>query len=124
MKKEEENGEELIDLNLEDNSNSNINNNIQNKKADDNNNNRFHFTKIIFTVLILFILIILIYFIFNSNKNEIKRKDLIIFDFDKTISFNDVFEEQRFLLPSVKEQEEIMERMYYENWTSLMSKIY
>jgi 2,3-diketo-5-methylthio-1-phosphopentane phosphatase len=124
MKKEEENGEELIDLNLEDNANSNNNNNIQNKKADDNNNNRFHLTKIIFTVLILFILIILIYFILKKNKNEIKRKDLIIFDFDKTISFNDVFEEQRFLLPSVKEQEEIMERMYYENWTSLMSSVY
>ena len=124
MKKEEENGEELIDLNLEDNANSNNNNNIQNKKADDNNNNRFHLTKIIFIILILFILIIIIYFILKKNKNEIKRKDLIIFDFDKTISFNDVFEEQRFLLPSVKEQEEIMERMYYENWTSLMSSVY
>jgi 2,3-diketo-5-methylthio-1-phosphopentane phosphatase len=124
MKKEEENGEELIDLNLEDNANSNSKNNIQNKKAVNNNNKVFHFPQIIFIVLILFILIILIYFILKSNKNEIKRKDLIIFDFDKTISFNDVFEEQRFLLPSVKEQEEIMERMYYENWTLLMSSVY
>jgi len=128
MKKKKENGEELIDLNPEgdDNANSNSKNNIKNKKDDDINNKKFHFTKTIFIFLILFILILLIYFIIktNKNKNEIKRKDLIIFDFDKTISFNDVFEEQRFLLPSVKEQEEIMERMYYENWTSLMSSVY
>ena len=124
MKKEEENGEELIDLNLEDNTKSNSKNDTQNKKADDNNKNKFHFPKIILSILILFILFLLIYFILRTNKSEIKRKDLIIFDFDKTISFNDVFEEQRFLLPSVKEQEDVMERMYYENWTSLMSSIY
>ena len=124
MKKEEENGEELIDLNLEDNTKSNSKNDTQNKKADDNNKNKFHFPKIILSILILFILFLLIYFILRTNKSEIKRKDLIIFDFDKTISFNDVFEEQRFLFPSVKEQEDVMERMYYENWTSLMSSVY
>ena len=122
--KEGENGEELIDLNPEFIANSNNKKSIENKKDNRKSNNRFHFTKMVFTVLLILMIIIIIYFILKANRNKTKRKDLIIFDFDKTISFNDVFEEQRFLLPSVKEQEDIMERMYYENWTSLMSSVY
>ena len=61
-------------------------------------------------------------YIFFNNFNSLNI--IIIFDFDKTISIEDVFEEQRFLLPSKEEQEEIMEKMNYENWTLLMSNVY
>ena len=113
----ENEGEELIDLNELDNPNKTKNKDKKSKKLLNSNNKK----KLFLMIIIILFLIIFVYF----NKKMLREvKSLIIFDFDKTITLNDVFEEQRFLLPSKEEREEIMDKLYYENWTSLMSSFY
>ena len=135
MKEEdsEEDGEELIDL---DQTNK-LNEKMNQKKPDNNkpkkpfikNTNKDKSYKILFTFLFILITLMLLLYLIKekTNKNQIiksKSKTLIIFDFDKTLTVKDVFEEQRFLLPTKEEQEDLMERLDYENWTLLMSKFY
>lgn len=113
--KEEGEGEELINLEEEE---SHMNQKTNAKKLNFKNKLTFF---IIFSLLILILLI----YLFKYYENYFqKQKSLIIFDFDKTITLKDVFEEQRFLLPTKEEQEEIMDKLYYENWTLLMSEFY
>ena len=124
MKKEDD-GQELIDLNEQGRNDINEEDNEKQNKSN-NNKNKYNYKKIIFILasILFVIIIIVICFLVFSKKFKMKQKELIIFDFDKTISFKDVFEEQRFLLPTREEQEDVMERMYYENWTLLMSSVY
>ena len=117
MKEEEGEGEELI--NLEEEEEENRRNQKLNKNKSCCKNKSTYYI-----ISLLLILIILIY-IFKYYENYFqKQKTLIIFDFDKTITLKDVFEEQRFLLPTKEEQEEIMDKLYYDNWTLLMSSFY
>ena len=81
---------------------------------------------VIFQIVIIIIFILAFAFTFNYdiNKHAIK-KSLIIFDFDKTITETDVFEDQRFLFDSKEEQEDLLKRFTTrENWTSLMQSVY
>ena len=117
-----DNGEELIDLNDE---GKNDYHKEKEEKKDKNNTKKNSNKKMLYLLFLFLIIIIIIICSFSKlNNNQVKRKSLIIFDFDKTISVEDVFEEQRFLLPSKEEQEDIMERVNYENWTALMSSVY
>ena len=115
MKEEEGEGEELINIEEEENA--------RNQKTNKKKSN-FKNRSILFIISSLLILIILIYFIKHYENYFQNKKVLIIFDFDKTLTKKDVFEEQRFLLPTKEEQEEIMDKLYYENWTLLMSSFY
>ena len=117
----EDNGEELINLNEQGEKDPQKNE----EKQDNKDKNKFINKKILFLLFSLLLILIMIIFVFLKLKdNQIKQKQLVIFDFDKTISLEDVFEEQRFLLPSKEEQEDLMERLNYENWTLLMSSFY
>ena len=135
MKEEEseEDGEELIDLEQENAINEKItpkNEYINNKKTKSTNIHKRKMNKILIISLSIILPLILILYLYQKHKNKIpkelqknsKIKTLIIFDFDKTLTI--VFEEQRFLLPTKEEQEDIMERLNYENWTLLMSSFY
>ena len=103
--KEEDEGEELINLEEEQESN-------RNKKAKIEKSN-FKNKSALFIISFLLILIIFIYLFKYYGKIFFqKQKTLIIFDFDKTITLKDVFEEQIFLLPANEEQEEIMDKLY------------
>ena len=120
--KEKEEGEELINLDEQIDTNRKKNKENHNK----NNNKKIYANKRnIFLVISIFLIIfIMIYFYKKFMTILPKQKTLIIFDFDKTLTSKDVFEEQRFLLPSREEQEELMEKLNYENWTALMSSFY
>ncbi len=127
---EEEDGEELIDLDQSNNLNEKMNQKKENfnnpKKPFIKNTNKIKSNKILFiTIIILLIIIILLLYLKKGkiNKNP-KVKTLIIFDFDKTLTTKSVFEEQRFLLPTIKEQEDLIERIHYEKWPLLMSSFY
>ena len=122
MKENKEDEEELIDLDDQNNPKQNKENTIiHNSKT----KNTLINIKTVFLFITFLSLIIIIFFFSEGLLNkQMKQKTLIIFDFDKTLSLKDVFEEQRFLLPSKEEQEEIMEKLEYENWTLLMSSFY
>ena len=122
MKENKEDEEELIDLDDQNNPKQNKENTIiHNSKT----KNTLINIKTVFLFITFLSLIIIIFYFFKGLLNkQMKQKTLIIFDFDKTLSLKDVFEEQRFLLPSKEEQEEIMEKLEYENWTLLMSSFY
>ena len=115
--KENKEGEELIDLDELESPNKTKNSDKKSKKFQILNKSKIQ----LIIIILIFFLFIIIYF-FEKKRKIVKS--LIIFDFDKTITLNDVFEEQRFLLPSKEEQDEIMDKLYYENWTSLMSSFY
>ena len=114
----EEPGEELIDLNE---------NNIEVKenKSKEKEKNKKKDNKVL-CILLLIIIIITIVFIMHLHKNkQIEHKSVIIFDFDKTIIEKDALEEQRFILPTKKEQDEYLRRIYSnENWALVMSDYY
>ena len=123
--KEEDYGEELIDLNKNSNTNeedSEKNTNNKNKTS----NKKFLIFFIFIIIVIFFVIIIILQFhSYLKNKNdEIQHKSLIIFDFDKTITKKDVFEEQRYLLPTKEEQDELLIKIYTDNWVELMTKTY
>lgn len=137
MKEEEseEDGEELIDLEQENTINEKTNPKneyINNKKTKSTNIHKRKMNKILIISLSIILPLILIFYLYQKYKNKISKelqknskiKNLIIFDFDKTLTIKDVFEEQRFLLRTKEEQEDIMERLNYENWTLLMSSFY
>ena len=121
MKETIEDGEELIDLDEQNNPKENKeHSNTKNSKS----KKEYLYLKIIILFIFILSIIAIIFYLYKKVFKQVKQKTLIIFDFDKTISLEDVFEEQRFLLPSKEEQEEIMEKLNYENWTLLMSSFY
>ena len=114
----QEMGEELIDLNE----------NSKPKKENKSNKEKKINEKLTFFIILLitiFSIIILLYlYIINSNQ-KIKYKSVIIFDFDKTITEKDTFEEQINLLPTKEDQNNLIKRMYSsENWFSVLSDTY
>jgi len=112
-------GEELIDLN-EDNKQikeKNSTNKVTNKS-------NIGYVSIIIILIILFVLIIKLYSFFNKMNSQKQYKSLIIFDFDKTITINDTFEEQVPLLNSKEAEDDLYRRIYDENWASVMAEAY
>lgn len=112
-------GEELIDLN-EDNKKIKEENNtdkITNKSS-------INYIIILIILIILFVIIIKLYSFFNKMNPKKQYKSLIIFDFDKTITVNDTFEEQVPLLNSKADEEDLIRRIYDENWASVMAEAY
>ena len=114
----EEQEEELIDLN--ENNIEEKENKSNKKEKKEKKDNKFIY--LILSIIIIATIIFLIYLYINKR---IKYKSVIIFDFDKTIIEKDAFEEQRYILPSKKEQDEYVRRMYSsENWALVMSDYY
>lgn len=134
--KSEENGEELIDLDQDNNLNEKINHKKElinkpkksyNKTTNKNKSNNILFIALLLILTLTIILLLLYLKKEQTNKNEKikpKVKTLIIFDFDKTLTVHSVFEEQRFLLPTKEEQEDLIKRIKYEKWTSIISSFY
>ena len=123
--KEEDFGEELIDLNKNENTNEeDFKKNINNKNKIKNKKFLIFFIFIIFVIFIVIIIILQFHSYLKNNNDEIQHKSLIIFDFDKTITKKDVFEEQRYLLPTKEEQDELLIKIYTDNWVELMTKTY
>ena len=111
-------GQELIDLN-EDNEPKKENRSNQEKK----DTNKFNF--FIILLIIIFSIIILIYLYITYFNESKKYKSVIILDFDKTITESDTFEQQIELLPTKEAQDELIKRMYStENWFSALSDSY
>ena len=110
-------GEELIDLNED--SKPKKDNESNKKEKNKIINNKFY----LILLLIIFVSIFLIIYLYINHQK--KYKSIIIFDFDKTITEKDSFEEQRYILPSKEAQDELIQRIYStENWASVMSEYY
>ena len=112
-------GEELIDLNES--------NTSQNKENEQNKRRKNKiYNKCVFIFLSILILsIIALYLYLNQIKLKKQYKSVIIFDFDKTITEKDTFEEQRYLIKSKEAQDELVKRVNSpENWAIVMNETY
>ena len=91
----------------------------------ENSNSKNHNYLGIFLFLISIVVCIIIFFSISNKMNSTKEyKSLIIFDFDKTITQNDTFEEQIQLLNSKEAEDDLLRRVYDENWVSVMAETY
>ena len=110
--------EELIDLD------ENIRNNEEENFIENGNKKNYNYLNIVIFLITIFAFIILI-FVFSKEMNPTKEyKSLIIFDFDKTITQKDTFEEQVPLLNSKEEEEDLIRKIYEENWAKVMAETY
>lgn len=113
----QDSGEELVDL-------DEINKkNKEEKKIKNERNNK---NKIIYILFLILIIAIIIIYLFSKNMNpKINYKSVIIFDFDKTITEKDTFEEQLNLLKSKDEIDNLIKRIYSpERWDLIMAETY
>ena len=114
----EEIGEELIDLDED-------NNPSKKEEIKKRNNNKSSIYIFLFSIIIIIFSIIILYSYLNKKVNLQKlTKSLIIFDFDKTITETDTFEEQINLLDSPEEREDLFRRIYEESWGFVMAEAY
>ena len=91
----------------------------------ENSNSKNHNYLGIFLFLISIVVCIIIFFSISNKMNSTKEnKSLVIFDFDKTITQNDTFEEQIQLLNSKEAEDDLLRRVYDENWASVMAETY
>ena len=112
----QEKEEELIDLD---------DNGKEKEKFIEKSNIKNHKYLGIFLFLISIVVCIIIFFSISNKMNSTKEyKSLIIFDFDKTITQNDTFEEQIQLLNSKEAEDDLLRRVYDENWASVMAETY
>ena len=111
-------GEELIDIDENNKSNKKEND----TKKSDKIKNKYKF----FFILLIVILtaIIIIYSFLKKMNNKRQFTSLIIFDFDKTITEKDTYEEQLPLLNSKEAEDELFRRIYEENWAAVMAETY
>ena len=113
----QDSGEELVDLDE-----------INKKKKEEKKikNERNNKNKIIYILSLILIIAIIIIYLFSKNMNpKINYKSVIIFDFDKTITEKDTFEEQLNLLKSKDEIDNLIKRIYSpERWDLIMAETY